>query len=224
MTMRRQSNSRISSATEKLSGSRKGSVESIAGTGINVVRQRGSKLNAVQPSNRKLNKSITAPSTIAVDKRDNEPESIIGEGVDIRGTLEFERLLRIDGCFEGLLVSHGDLIIGPTGSLIGNLKGIQNLVIDGGKIVGNVSVQRIVMIGKASIEGDITCKSLKAGTEAILLGSVNIHLRTPELIDIYGNIITHPIQVILKLSYDKHRAFIDYNSPTTSHYLLIYSD
>ena len=33
-----------------------------------------------------------------------EIKSIIGEGVNIQGELQFDRLLRIDGTFEGMLV------------------------------------------------------------------------------------------------------------------------
>src|SRR5947209_20556868 len=41
-----------------------------------------------------------------------EPETTLGEGVTFKGELTFERLLRIDGTFEGELLSQGKVIIG----------------------------------------------------------------------------------------------------------------
>ena len=38
---------------------------------------------------------------------DELPETAIGEGVDIRGELQFERQLRVDNTFEGRLNSNG---------------------------------------------------------------------------------------------------------------------
>jgi cytoskeletal protein CcmA (bactofilin family) len=37
------------------------------------------------------------------------------------GELVFDKLLRIDGKFNGKLISKGDLIVGPTGVLTGNV-------------------------------------------------------------------------------------------------------
>src|SRR5689334_18920541 len=54
---------------------------------------------------------------VAQDMNNDDPETIIGEKVIIKGYLSFERLLRIDGSFEGELVSKGKLIVGPTGSV-----------------------------------------------------------------------------------------------------------
>lgn len=38
-----------------------------------------------------------------------------------QGELSFERLLRVDGSFKGHLVSTGDLVIGATGVIRGNI-------------------------------------------------------------------------------------------------------
>ena len=53
---------------------------------------------------------------------ESEPETVIGETLQIEGTLRFERLLRLDGKFEGDLVSTGDLIVGPRGELVGDVR------------------------------------------------------------------------------------------------------
>ena len=41
----------------------------------------------------------------------------------MKGELGFQALLRVDGRFEGRLVSSGSLIIGKMGTLIGNVEG-----------------------------------------------------------------------------------------------------
>merc|ERR1719282_311249 len=67
---------------------------------------------------------------------EDEPETIIGKAVKLNGELNFDRLLRIDGVFSGKLVSKGSLIIGPKGSLTGDITGMREVVVDGGRIVG----------------------------------------------------------------------------------------
>ena len=57
------------------------------------------------------------------------------------GQLHFERLLRIDGSFEGELSSQGDLIVGQEGVLIGDVMGMNELIVDSGRVVGNVQVE-----------------------------------------------------------------------------------
>src|SRR6267154_2306782 len=57
----------------------------------------------------------------AEESREEEPETIIAAGVSIKGTMSFQKLIRIDGTFEGELISSGKLIVGPTGSVKANI-------------------------------------------------------------------------------------------------------
>lgn len=44
----------------------------------------------------------------------------------MKGELEFTRLLRVDGRFEGeLITDKGSLVVGPKGEVIGDLKNMQ---------------------------------------------------------------------------------------------------
>ena len=62
------------------------------------------------------------PRTPPQSVLDQEPETTIGETLSIEGRLTFERLLRIDGKFEGELVSKGgSLIVGARGELVGDV-------------------------------------------------------------------------------------------------------
>lgn len=44
-----------------------------------------------------------------------------------QGELSFDRLLRVDGSFKGQLVSTGDLVIGATGVVRGNIEHLREV-------------------------------------------------------------------------------------------------
>ena len=51
------------------------------------------------------------------------PDTVIGKSVVLKGELTFDKLLRIDGRFEGELQSRGSLIVGASGIIIGDVIG-----------------------------------------------------------------------------------------------------
>lgn len=126
----------------------------------------------------------------ANDFRNGHPNTLIGEGVDIRGELQFEKLLRIDGIFEGVLISDGDLIIGPKGTLLGDASNLKNVFIDGGYMKGNIFADTVILQENATVHGDITCKTLQCDKDVIIVGFVNVHFLAPEFIDHDGDILS----------------------------------
>ncbi len=121
---------------------------------------------------------------------DEVPETSVGEGVDIKGELQFETLLRIDGTFEGTLDStDGSVVIGRTGCLIGNVKGMNTLIIDGGKMIGDIQVQRLAIRGTGYLRGTLAAKTLSIGPHCTVIGNANIHSLAPEVVDSNGDII-----------------------------------
>jgi len=117
------------------------------------------------------------------------PETAIGEGVDIRGELQFDRMLRVDGSFEGKLNSTGSVVVGRKGCLMADVKGMDALVIDGGKVIGDVQVDRLVLRGTAFLQGNFSCKSLSVGMHCAITGRSNTHALAPEIIDVEGGVI-----------------------------------
>ena len=102
-----------------------------------------------------------------------EPETTLGEGVTFRGELTFERLLRIDGTFEGELISKGKVIVGPKGQVKADLN-LREAIIEG-KVEGNITVEeRLELRGTASVTGDITAKLLSVDEGVTLCGQVTI--------------------------------------------------
>lgn len=105
--------------------------------------------------------------------KEETPETTLGEGVTFRGELSFERLLRIDGTFEGELLSQGKVIIGPTGKVKANLN-LREAIIEGA-VEGNVTIQeRLELRGQASVKGDIKAKSLIVDEGVSIVGLVDV--------------------------------------------------
>lgn len=103
-----------------------------------------------------------------------EPETTLGEGVTFRGELTFDRLLKIDGTFEGELISQGKIIVGPKGKVKANLH-LKEAIIEG-KVEGNIVVQdRLELRGEAIVMGDIEAKVLSVDEGVTLNGNVRVN-------------------------------------------------
>lgn len=115
-----------------------------------------------------------------------EPDTTLGEGVVFKGELTFKRLLRIDGQFEGDLVSDGKLIVGPTGIVKSNVR-MREAIIEG-RVEGNITVQeRLELRCEAEVIGDIKAKVLSVDEGVAIVGHVavsadNIHRSEPDTI------------------------------------------
>lgn len=118
------------------------------------------------------------PREEAVDE--DEPETTLGEKVAVKGYLAFERLLRIDGKFEGELVSNGKLVIGPTGTVKANLNNLEEAYI-AGKVEGDIHVkQRLVLRGRAEVRGNITAPSISVDEGVTIIGQLTISTAKPD--------------------------------------------
>ncbi len=104
---------------------------------------------------------------------DEEPETIISGEIDIKGTMSFHKLLRIDGTFEGELISSGKLIVGPTGLVKANLN-LDSAFISG-KVIGDITVKtRLVLCGKAEIRGNVTAPLVSIDEGVSIIGQLNV--------------------------------------------------
>jgi cytoskeletal protein CcmA (bactofilin family) len=104
---------------------------------------------------------------------EEEPETTLGEGVTFRGELSFERLLRIDGTFEGDLLSQGKVIVGPHGVVKANLN-LREAIIEG-QVEGNIVVaERLELRGEAVVIGDIEAKFLSVDEGVRIQGLVQV--------------------------------------------------
>ncbi|WP_201456807.1 polymer-forming cytoskeletal protein [Chlamydia sp. 17-3921] len=102
-----------------------------------------------------------------------EPETTLGEGVTFKGELAFDRLLRIDGTFEGILVSNGKIIVGPKGVVKADIQ-LQEAIIEG-VVEGNVTVSgKVELRGEAMVKGDIQATTLSVDEGVRILGYLAI--------------------------------------------------
>ncbi|ANH79158.1 bactofilin family protein [Candidatus Chlamydia sanziniae] len=102
-----------------------------------------------------------------------EPETTLGEGVTFKGELAFERFLRIDGTFEGILVSKGKIIIGPKGIVKADIQ-LQEAIIEG-VVEGNITVAgKLELRGEAIVKGDIQATTLCVDEGVRILGYLAI--------------------------------------------------
>lgn len=112
------------------------------------------------------------------EPREEEPETTIAAGVSIKGTMSFQKLIRIDGNFEGELLSSGKLIVGPTGSVKANINLDEAFI--SGKVTGDITVKtRLVLRGRAEIRGDITAPLLSVDEGVSIVGILNVVQETP---------------------------------------------
>ncbi|MGE3954737.1 MAG: polymer-forming cytoskeletal protein [Parachlamydiales bacterium] len=102
-----------------------------------------------------------------------QPEAILGESIKVKGELVFEKFLRIDGEFEGELLSQGKLHIGPTGTVRSNIH-LREAVVEG-TLEGNIVVRdRLELRGNAKIIGDIQARLLSIDEGVTIEGQVRV--------------------------------------------------
>jgi excisionase family DNA binding protein len=102
-------------------------------------------------------------------------EKILDVDAAMQGTLSFKDPvnLRINGKFEGTLVTKGNLTIGPTAIVLADISG-DNIII-GGKIKGRVTArERLTLLPSAVVEGDVFPAKLNVAEGAIFEGSCSM--------------------------------------------------
>lgn len=97
-------------------------------------------------------------------------DSLIGENIKISGKIEGKGNLRIDGFVEGDINYEGNIVIGETGKVYGNIKaGDISLA---GTIQGNVdSKTKLVIFPTGTLIGDIEVSSFIVHENARFDGS-----------------------------------------------------
>jgi excisionase family DNA binding protein len=98
-------------------------------------------------------------------------EKVLDVDASMQGTMKFKDPvnLRINGKFEGALETKGNLTIGQTAVVIGDILG-ENIIV-GGRIKGNITAkERLTLLPTAIVEGDIYPARLNIAEGAILEG------------------------------------------------------
>lgn len=95
--------------------------------------------------------------------------------VEIKGTIKFTNVLKIDGKFEGeMITSEGDLILGKTGSIKANVK-VKNAIIEG-RMDGNIiASEKVELKERAQLIGDLKSRTLVIEEGVVFVGNCNVN-------------------------------------------------
>jgi len=86
--------------------------------------------------------------------RPGEMTGFVGEGVEMQGEIAFKDTLRVDGKVRAKISSEGELVIGPTGDVEGEITVAAVTV--SGRLRGTLRVkERLEVHGGGRVEGDI---------------------------------------------------------------------
>jgi cytoskeletal protein CcmA (bactofilin family) len=100
--------------------------------------------------------------------------SVISSEVEIIGTVKTSGSIQVEGRIEGEILSEGDVGIGKSGSVKGNLH--VNSVTIAGTIQGNVQAKdRIEMKSTAKVLGDIKAKRLAVEDGVTFVGKSEVN-------------------------------------------------
>lgn len=109
--------------------------------------------------------------------RDNIEKDVIkaflGDDTEFRGLLTFEGTVRIDGKFEGEIITNDNLIIGEHASVKAEIR--VGAIMVQGMMEGNILAQKKLHItSKGKVIGNVTAPTLHIEDGAILEGAVSM--------------------------------------------------
>jgi cytoskeletal protein CcmA (bactofilin family) len=100
-------------------------------------------------------------------------ETIIGPNAYIRGDIQSDGGVRIDGVFEGSIDITGNLIVGEAAKIVADIKA--NNVSISGAIKGDVNGNMVEILETGRVWGDLTINSLLLNEGAYLRGQTTMH-------------------------------------------------
>ncbi len=104
-----------------------------------------------------------------IDNPAGDIETVIGRDTNIIGGLEGSGNIRIDGTIDGDVSITGNMVIGKSGCVQGNIK-TGNLTLDG-MVTGNVDCDGTLSIqANGSVVGDIRVRSLNITNGGVFKG------------------------------------------------------
>jgi cytoskeletal protein CcmA (bactofilin family) len=117
------------------------------------------------------NGSAPAPAPVA---EAGPVESVFAAALSIKGDINFEGAIRIEGEIHGRITGQGRLTISPTGRVIGDIMSAD--VVIQGLVQGNVtSLDRLEIAGSAQVVGDLKAARLIVGDGCKILGRLDIN-------------------------------------------------
>lgn len=104
----------------------------------------------------------------------NNPDTIIGRGVRVEGTLQATGDVQINGDFAGKLVADGDVVIGDSAEIEADISA-QNVYV-AGEVIGHIdAIDKIEILETGKIDGNVNSSSLVIESGGILKGKSTMH-------------------------------------------------
>jgi cytoskeletal protein CcmA (bactofilin family) len=101
--------------------------------------------------------------------RYDKVDTLIAKGTIIRGNVEADGNIRIEGCIEGEINTSGDVVLVESGKVIGNINSANAHI--SGKIEGNVKAKSQVHLTSSSVvDADMEVSSLVVDEGAVFTG------------------------------------------------------
>ena len=116
--------------------------------------------------------------------RKQDAEKVLDVDASMQGTLVFKDSvnLRINGRFEGVLNTKGNLMIGEHAAVNADITG--ESIIVAGTVTGNITaLNSLKLIAPAKVTGDIKTPSLSIAEGATFDGNSNMSGKAPSFID-----------------------------------------
>lgn len=89
----------------------------------------------------------------------NEGYSVLDAQIVIRGDIETEGTLRVDGRLEGNIVRAATVVVGTSGVIVGNVSAAEMVIC--GAVHGNIDVERRVELeSTANVVGDLSADAI----------------------------------------------------------------
>ena len=119
--------------------------------------------------NRKKESSVRADDILA----------FLGKGVEFKGVLTYDGTVRIDGKFDGKIITAGTLIVGETGLISAEVSA--GNVICGGKMTGNIDAKKTICLQPtANVTGKLRAPRLAMESGAVFNGQSDMTSETAE--------------------------------------------
>ena len=100
-------------------------------------------------------------------------ETIIGPNAHLRGEIQSDGGMRIDGICEGTVDIAGNLVIGEAAKIIADIKA--NNISISGAVKGNINGNRVEILKTGRVWGDLMISSLLLEEGAYLRGQTTMH-------------------------------------------------
>ena len=105
-------------------------------------------------------------------------KTVIGEDVEIVGSVKCTSSIQIDGKLNGDLTCKGSAVVGPSANVKGNLN-VESVTIHG-HVTGNVEAKdRIALKATANLSGDIRGKRLSVEDGVTFVGKSEVNPQGP---------------------------------------------